>query len=400
MQILFLTIFRIKDISERGIYTDLIRKFRDEGHEVYVVSPTERRYKEKTAIIVDNGVHLLNVRTLNLQKSNLIEKGIGNLLIEVQYKLAIKKYFTSIKFDLVLYSTPPISFTRIISEIKRKNNAKSYLLLKDIFPQNAVDLDFIKEGCFIHRYFRIKERMLYEISDYIGCMSEANKNYLLKQNPQIDPGKIEINPNSITPNRTHISLEQKQQIRKKFGLPSDKLIFLYGGNLGKPQGIDFLIDVMFANNKNDIFFLVTGSGTEYGKIEACIQHHTPPNILLISNLPKQKYDELVQCCDVGLIFLDKRFTIPNYPSRLLSYLEYKMPIIAATDKTSDIGKDAENNAYGFWCESGDLHAANRLINTFINDNTLIDLMGNNGYNYLCRHFTVDISYQIIMNHFK
>lgn len=239
MQILFLTIFRIKDISERGIYTDLIRKFRDEGHEVYVVSPTERRYKEKTAIIVDNGVHLLNVRTLNLQKSNLIEKGIGNLLIEVQYKLAIKKYFTSIKFDLVLYSTPPISFTRIISEIKRKNNAKSYLLLKDIFPQNAVDLDFIKEGCFIHRYFRIKERMLYEISDYIGCMSEANKNYLLKQNPQIDPGKIEINPNSITPNRTHISLEQKQQIRKKFGLPSDKLIFLYGGNLGKPQGIDF-----------------------------------------------------------------------------------------------------------------------------------------------------------------
>jgi predicted glycosyltransferase len=38
MKILFLTIARINNISERHIYTDLIRKFRDEGHELYIVS--------------------------------------------------------------------------------------------------------------------------------------------------------------------------------------------------------------------------------------------------------------------------------------------------------------------------------------------------------------------------
>ena len=90
-------------IEERGIYTDLMRKFRDEGHTVYVVSPTERRDGSKTSIIDENRVKILNVRTLNIQKTNVIEKGIGQVSIELLYKRAIKRYFKAVSFDLVLY---------------------------------------------------------------------------------------------------------------------------------------------------------------------------------------------------------------------------------------------------------------------------------------------------------
>ena len=80
-----------------------------------------------------------------------------------------------------------------------------------------------------------------------------------------------------------------------------------------------------------------GNGTEYAKLQAWYEANQGQNVTVMQRLPKEDYDNLVRSCDVGLIFLDQRFTIPNYPSRLLSYLENKMPIIAATDVNTDIG---------------------------------------------------------------
>ena len=146
MNIIFLTLARISDIKERGIYHDLMRKFRDEGHQVYIVTPCERRLNLKTSLVKDNGVHILNVKTLNIQKTNVVEKGIGTLLVENQYKAAIKKYLSGVSFDLITYSTPPITFTKVIKYLKKENpNAISYLQLKDIFPQNAVDIGMMSK---------------------------------------------------------------------------------------------------------------------------------------------------------------------------------------------------------------------------------------------------------------
>jgi glycosyltransferase involved in cell wall biosynthesis len=222
MNILFLTLVKIKTLDERGIYTDLLRKFREEGHKVFIVSPSERREEKPTTLLDVDGASVLNVWTLNLQKTNIIEKGIGTLAIEYQYLEAIKKYFSTIKFDLVLYSTPPITFSKVIGFIKKKDKAYSYLLLKDIFPQNAVDMKMLKKGGLLHKMFLKKEQRLYKLSDTIGCMSEANKHYILNHNPRITPTKIEVNPNSIKPIEMVCTFEEKQSIKEKYGLPLNK----------------------------------------------------------------------------------------------------------------------------------------------------------------------------------
>lgn len=130
-------------------------------------------------------------------------------------------------------------------------------MLKDIFPQNAVDLGMIRKSGikgFIYRYFRKIEEKLYRISDYIGCMSQANVNYMLKYNSQID-SVIEICPNSIEVSDIFIDAGTRYEIRKKYGIPQDKIVFVYGGNLGKPQGIDFLIRCIYSQRKNkNVFF--------------------------------------------------------------------------------------------------------------------------------------------------
>ena len=147
MHIIFLTMSTLTEVDTHGIYSDLMRKFRDEGHEVYIVSPRERRTGEKTRLYEAGGVHILGVRTLNLQKTNVIEKGIGQVLVESQFKKAIKKHLGDVKADLILYSTPPITFPKVIQYLKQSNpQAKTYLLLKDIFPQNAVDLGMMSKS--------------------------------------------------------------------------------------------------------------------------------------------------------------------------------------------------------------------------------------------------------------
>lgn len=405
MNLIFLTLVRIADIEERHIYNDLMRKFRDEGHQVYIVTAAERRLGQETSLVDSHGVKILNVRTLNVQKTNIVEKGLGTLLIESQFKSAIKKYLGDIPFDLITYSTPPITFTNVVKYLKRKNpKAVSYLQLKDIFPQNAVDIGMFGEKSIFNWYFRKKEIALYKASDYIGCMSPANVEFVLKHNPEISPERVEVAPNSIELREEDAAMIDPGQkkaanyyIRKKYDLPLDKPIFIYGGNLGKPQGIDYLVKCLDANKKRtDCYFVVVGSGTEYPRLETWYNANLNHNVKLTKGLPKADYDLLVKSCDVGLIFLDHRFTIPNYPSRLLSYLENKMPVLCATDVNTDIGRIAEENGYGYWCESLKPEDFTALVDKMLVSDR--KTMGEKGYEFLKENYLVEHTYNAIIKH--
>lgn len=402
MNILFLTIGRFESIESHSIYADLLRCFRNHGNEIYAISPYERRTGKKTELVNENGAHILHIETGDVTgASNLIKKGLAQMSLEATYIKAIKQYFSNVKFDLVMYSTPPITFSKAVEFVKKRDGAKSYLLLKDIFPQNAVDLGMMtKSGVkgFIYKYFRAKEKKLYALSDYIGCMSEANVKYVLDHNPEVDPKKVEVCPNSVEVIDQSVDDETKYKIREKYDIPQDKTVFIYGGNLGKPQGIPFLIECLRKVTAiKDAFFLIVGSGGDYEKLKSYVDYEKPENMKLLSYMPKEDYDSMVGACDVGLIFLDHRFTIPNFPSRLLAYMQAKLPVLAVTDPNTDIGKVIVDGGFGWWCESND-------SNTFVSEVRNIlkaDLIAarDKEYQYLIEHYTVDSAYRTIMCHF-
>ena len=406
MNILFLTMSSgMAKISESGIYTDLMRKFRDEGHDVYIIYPNERRTGRPTEMIFENGVHSLGVKTLNVTKTNIIEKGIGQLLLEYQFNRALSKYFKNVKFDIILYSTPPITFNKVIKSAKARanKNAYTYLLLKDIFPQNAVDLGMMtKSGLkgLLYKMFRQKEEELYCISDYIGCMSPANVKYVLAHNPEVPAEKVEVAPNSYDiPSRPSMLKEEMEKVRSKYALPTDKPVFIYGGNMGKPQGIPFLVECMKAvKDRSDCHFVIVGNGTEYPKIESFVKEYKPKNVSLFKSLPKEDYDKLASSCDVGLIFLDYRFTIPNYPSRLLPYLMEKKPILAVTDPNCDTGALAEENGYGLYCPSNSVEKFVESVDKMLSSDR--KQMGKNGYQFFLDNYTTEHTYRAIVKHCK
>ena len=199
MNILFLTMNVFTDIEMHNIYSDLMKEFIVNGHRPYIVTPREKKTGEKTELLNFLDYSILKVQIGNTSGVSLIEKGISTVTLRGKFYRAVKENIGQIKFDLILYSTPPITLATPVKRLKKLLRCRTYLMLKDIFPQNAVDLEMFSGKGLIYRYFRAKEKKLYQVSDKIGCMSPANAEYVLKHNPEISPERLEICPNSITP---------------------------------------------------------------------------------------------------------------------------------------------------------------------------------------------------------
>lgn len=399
MKILFLTLLNFNSLEERNIYTDLLREFVTNGHHVFAISPTERREGIKTHLVEEEKATILKLQIGNTQKTNIIEKGISTIQIEPQFKKAIGKYFSNVKFDLVLYSTPPITLVSAIEYVKKRDGAKTYLLLKDIFPQNAVDLGMLSttgvKG-ILYKHFRKQEKRLYKISDRIGCMSKANVDYVIKHNPAVDPNIVEVCPNSIDVVDKSVDEKTRKAIRNKYGIPLDKKAFVYGGNLGKPQGIPFLVECLKeCEDIDDAYFLIVGDGTEYHLLEEYVKSAHPKNVRLMRRLPKEDYDTMVGSCDVGMIFLDCRFSIPNFPSRILSYMSAQIPVLAVTDSISDVGKIIEEGNFGWRSSSGDIHGFYRKVQSILTGG--VAGRGKAGFYYLKEYYCVENQYKTIMH---
>lgn len=400
MNILFLTLCEYDSIYDRDLYTDLLRVFMKHGNYVYMVSPIEKRRKKNTYIIKEGNSTILRQKIGNIQKTNIFEKGFSTVLLEHSFIGGIKKYFSDVRFDLVLYSTPPITLAGAVKYVKERDNAKTYLQLKDIFPQNAVDIGMMSKGGIkgsLYRYFRKKEKELYKLSDRIGCMSPANVDYVTIHNPEIDPSIVEVCPNSIEVIDKSVDKRTREDIREKYGIPRDDVVFIYGGNLGKPQGIPFFIEcIKSVKDINEAFFLVVGDGTEYGLLEKYADTSKQENFKLMQRLPKEDYDTMVGACDVGLIFLDHRFSIPNFPSRIVSYMQAKLPVLACTDPNTDIGKVITEGDFGWWCESNDASVFKDIVKVVLKNKELLASYGNKSYDYLIKEYSVEGSYEIIM----
>lgn len=383
MKILYLTLSKI-DLHKQGIYADLINALSLAGHDVTLVQVCEPKDTKETTLQTSQGVRILKVLSGELFGVNFIKKGISTVLVGPRCKAAIRRYLQDDAFDLVLYATPPITFAGVVRYAKKRYGCRSFLMLKDIFPQNAVDIGLFSEKGPICAYFRHQEKVLYRISDHIGCMSKKNREYLLSHHPELEPEKVLIFPNTQKVSARKNVMVQEEQERK--------VRFVFGGNFGRPQAIDYLLRAIAGPRmqKCNAQFLFVGNGSETARVKEAAGKL--PNMEYIPYMPPEEYEQFMESCDVGIISLDHRFTIPNYPSRALSYMAMGKPILAATDPVTDIRELVlEEARCGMWCSSDDTDAFTECVERFVQDPDFRRTAGENGRNYFETHFDVQKS---------
>jgi glycosyltransferase involved in cell wall biosynthesis len=388
MNILFLMI-AYPDIAENAsMYTDLAQEFASKGRDVFVAVASG---PNKTSFKAEGGIKVLRVRTLKMFNTSFLRKGIANILLPYQVIKGIKKYMTGIDFEAIILSTPPITYLRTVKSLRKKFNPKVYLILRDIFPQNARDLGILKNPV-LYTYFRHQEKELYSIVHYIGCMSQGNIEYIITHNPKVPRNKLHLLPNwkKVTDySPFNMGLKIKLGLKNKF-------VVLYGGNFGKPQQVDFVLELAIEMAVHeDVVFLFIGEGSEKKRIMDLATKKRLKNVKFEETLARDKYLEIVKFCNIGLVNLSDKFTIPNIPSRTLSYWEAKIPILASIDSNTDYCEILEQSRGGLWSITGDINSYKQNFEKLYQSKELRTSMGENGYTYLLENCTVSKAFSII-----
>ena len=395
MKVLFL-MFVFPDMnSSFNMYTALVQQFYLNGHQVFVLAP--ELGNGRTRIIKEKDIDILRVRILPIKNVSHFLKGISNLLLPFKYAKALKNNYPDTKFDLLITPTPPITLVDLAASIKKKYGLMYYLILRDIFPQNAVDLGIMKDGWIIHRYFRAKELKLYRLADFIGCMSPGNIKYVLNHNKGIKTEKL----HELKNYQFLYSFDQgsagNTAIRSKYGL-SDKFVVVFGGNMGKPQQLENVIELAKrCKEYPDVIFLLLGEGVAMQKLRSIVKNLNIENIQIRGTIPKHEYQNLISVCDLGLISLNEDYTIPNIPSKTLDYFNVGLPIIASIDKATDYNDVLEEAGAGLWSYAGDHDTFKKNFDTLYYDKMLRCNMGKNGRIYFEKFLTPEIAYETIMD---
>ena len=379
--------------KNKYLYTQLVSQFHENGHDITVVAPT---YDDNiTGLQIEEGIKIIRVKTMPLFGVGLIKKGFANVLLPYQYKNALKKNNIGLDFDLIITPTPPITLYGVAAWLKKKSKGKLYLILRDIFPQNAVDLGMLKKSGLIHYYFRRKEKKLYAKSDHIGCMSKGNIDFVKKHNPSVPSKKLHMLSNwgDIIP---MASEEKIDTLRNKEAL-QDKFVVIFGGNIGLPQKMENIVDLaILCKDLEDVVFVIIGRGNEQENLKKLIEVKNVKNVQLRDGLPQKEYMQWVQMADVGLISLSEKFTIPNIPSKALSYYNTKTPILASLDLNTDFGSILEELNVGVWAEAGNTIALKEKLMLLYKNPELRSKMGENGYAYMKENLSSEIALNIIL----
>ena len=398
MNILFIFPVFPENIETSSLVKDLTSEF-SKHHNVYIATPREKKYGLGTELQTYDNTQILRVKTGNLFDTvNKFNKLITTFTMPRDILSSIKEYWHDVKFDLIITQTPYTSNAGLINGLKSYYHCPALLILFDIFPQNAKDIGLIKNKILLD-FFKYKEKNMLLSFNYIGCMSRGNIEYVEKNYSFINNNQLFLLPLWGKTDSKPVNIS-KDNIRNKYSLNCDDFVLIFGGNLGKPQKIDNIIGLAeLCSDDPTIKFLFVGKGTEANRIKKTIKSKDMQNIVFIDYMSREDYENITMSSDIGLVSLDERFTVPNFPSKTIDYMRLRLPILASLDKcsASDYGKlIQEELECGLFSQAGDIEGFKENLYQIKNNPELRQKFKKNGQKAFLNYFSVKNAYQSIM----
>lgn len=423
MNILFLTSRFPSDPNHFTLEKELVYAFNKDGHNCIVANILERKNKLDSYISsiqsqdninnLKSDIKILNIKTGNLFNNvNFIEKKLTALSLPFIFPRQIKKllpnHFSENKIDLIIAYGPYLCGHDIIRPLKKYYKCKSILVQWDIFPQNAYDLGIIKNKLII-KYLKNKQRLTLKEHDLILCNSQGNIKYFEQHFPLETEDKLHLFHNCESAKRAskntlelnRLSSDQlRKSLRQQYSIPLEATTLIFGGNIGIPQALENIVNLAKKLNNNKIYFIIIGQGTEAKNIKNLCKDKS--YIKFIDYIPSQEYEKLLQACDYGIISLSNKFTVPNFPAKVTSYLKLGIPIFACLDNSSynDLGKFILDNNIGLSIQNCNLYdSQNQIeyISNFLLDHNIKNNLKENTSIIFDKFFNIDHTFNSLKN---
>jgi len=374
---------------------DLGVELQRQGHEVTILTVSSDM-SGKFEVSSEHGLRVARVRVGPIKGASRVVRAFNEARLSSVVWRRAGVFLAQNRADLIVFHSPTIFFGALIRRLKSLWGCPAYMILRDIFPQWAVDAGILRRG-LVWRFFRWKEVEQYEVSDVIGVQTPGDLKYFQRSFPHNKKYQLEVLYNWTALDAPDLT---PAHYRADLGL-RDKIVFFYGGNLGVAQDLENILRLARSLvNHPEIYFLLVGEGSEAGRLERAIVAEGLLNIQILPSVDQLTYLSMLGEFDVGLISLDRRIAIHNLPSKLLGYMFQSMPTLASVNPGHDLFEILEKNQAGVCLLNGDDERLCAAALRLANDSELRKRMGQNSRKVLERLFSVNAAAAQILTHFQ
>lgn len=309
---------------------DLAAELNQQGISPLVIIP-DSDLVQAWNLEVMGGVRVLRLRSPKIKDVGYIRRTISEFFMPyfmwMRYSMSP---LSGENFDGVIWYSPTIFWAPFVKRLKRNSSCNGYLILRDIFPEWALDLGLMRKG-IAYRFFKWIEASQYKIADTIGVQAGKNIEYF-KSWPQFNSKNIEVLQNWLSetsPGLCSISVGNT--------FLAGRNIFVYAGNMGVAQGIGIVLDLAESLlNRADIGFLMVGRGSEYVDLKRQASNRNLNNMIFFDEIDSAEIPALYSQCSIGMVILDSRHKTHNIPGKFLSYMQSGLPVLAKINPGNDL----------------------------------------------------------------
>lgn len=362
---------------------DLSRELSRQGHKLTVLLPAGGQ-TEPWQLSEIEGVQILRLRTPRTKDTHYIRRTIGEFLMPFAMRHNLKRSPLALDtWNAVVWYAPSIFHGPLVKAIKKASGCKAYLIIRDIFPDWAVDMGLMKRGGLPHLFFNAVTRYQYSVANIIGVQTQGNLPYF-NEWAKNSGNKLEVLQNWLgqpTKSRCSIRVSETSLAGRK--------IFVYAGNMGVAQGMDVLIELakQLSTNQN-IGFLFVGRGSELPRLKKFAQDLQLPNILFFDEIQPDDIPDLYAQCHAGIVALDPRHRSHNIPGKFLTYLQSGLPILASVNIGNDLVKIIRDERIGQVCENNDVSELLESINSLLEQISVDPMLSDRCQKLFERDFSV------------
>jgi glycosyltransferase involved in cell wall biosynthesis len=263
------------------------------------------------------------------------------------------------RWDGVVWYSPSIFHGPLVSALKRSSRCRAYLIIRDIFPEWAVDVGLMGRG-MVYRFFDAVARHQYSVADVIGVQTPGNRPYFdawVRRTGR----RLEVLPNWLGD-----ASEVRCSIRVSETRLSGRKIFVYAGNMGVAQGVGVVLALADRmRDRRDVGFLFVGRGSEAERLKSEAASIGLENVLFFDEIDPDEIPDLYAQCSAGLVVLDPRHRSHNIPGKFLTYMQGGLPVLALVNPGNDISSMIRDERVGQVSEGRDTDEICALAGTLL-----------------------------------
>ncbi|CAJ0809832.1 hypothetical protein LMG19087_00567 [Ralstonia wenshanensis] len=316
-----------------------------------------------------DGVRVLRLKAPRTKDIDYVRRTIGEFLMPFAMRRHLRRCpLANERWDGVVWYAPSIFHGPLANSVKKASGCKGYLIVRDIFPDWAVDMGLMGRG-LPYRFFDAVARYQYSVADMIGVQTPGNRSYFERWQ-QMPGRKLEVLQNWLDK-----PANARCAIRINETSLAGRKVFVYAGNMGVAQGVGILLDLAERfSGRADVGFLFVGRGSDAQRLRLDAQTRGLTNVLFFDEIHPDEIPDLYSQCTIGIVALDPRHKSHNIPGKFLTYMQSGLPVLANVNAGNDLATMIREERVGQVCESNQvdelLGLANRLLREIDDDASL------------------------------